>query len=30
MVIVEDDVRLIAAVSPFGGSETIFTGLCVE
>ena len=24
MVIVEDDVRLIAAVSPFGGSETLF------
>jgi hypothetical protein len=30
MVIVEDDVRLIAAVSPFGGSETLFTGLCGE
>jgi hypothetical protein len=30
MVIVEDDVRLIAAVSHFGGSETLFTGLCVE
>jgi len=30
VVIVEDDVRLIAAVSPFGGSETLFTGLCVE
>jgi hypothetical protein len=30
MVIMEDDVRLIAVVSPFGGSETLFTGLCVS
>jgi hypothetical protein len=26
----KDDLRLIAVVSPFGGSEMLFTGLCVK